>query len=226
MKKSKNMKHRGKISWRRRLLVLVLALLFICFLLIIFIRYEIEPNMEDVVKIKAEMIVSRNINKSLTRQFEKTKQGENLFSVQSDGNGTMEMVQADSAEINIFMSELSINLQESFQKMKHETLDVPLGALLGSKFLSQTGPFIKIAIEPLSVSSMDFKTEFETQGINQTKYKIYIILECKVKVVAPFSSKTFNITNKVLIAEAVILGKVPNSYVQVPKEDILDVTDE
>ena len=40
---------------------------------------------------------------------------------------------------------------------------------MGSKFLSQTGPYVNLSIVPMSVSSMDFKTEFESQGINQTK---------------------------------------------------------
>ena len=115
-------------------------------------------------------------------------------------------------------------MQESFQNMDKESYEVSVGALLGSKFLSQTGPYVNLSIVPLSVSSMDFKTEFETQGINQTKYKIYIVLKCKVKVVAPFASKTFTTKNTVLVAEAVILGKVPDSYVEVPEEDILDVT--
>lgn len=189
-------------------------------------KKEIEPNMEDVARIKAEILVSRTINKALAEQFQNGAMKESLFTIQSDSEGAMEMVQADSAAINIFMSQLSVSLQESFQGMKNEVLSVPLGTLLGSKFLSQTGPFVEIAIKPLSVSSMDFKTEFETKGINQTKYKIYIVLGCKVKIAAPFSSKTFNTRNTVLIAEAVILGKVPNSFVQVPKEDILDVTDE
>ena len=52
------------------------------------------------------------------------------------------------------------------------------------------------------------------------------MLECRVKVLAPFSSRSFNTSTDVLIAETVILGEVPGSYVQVPKEDILDVTDE
>ena len=43
---------------------------------------------------------------------------------------------------------------------------------------------------------------------------------------APASSVNLDISSTVLIAEAVILGGVPNSYVQVPKEDILDVTNE
>ena len=60
--------------------------------------------------------------------------------------------------------------------------------------------------------------------INQTKYKIYIVLSCRVKVMAPFCSRTFDTSTTVLLAETVILGEVPDSFVQVPEEDILDVT--
>ena len=74
------------------------------------------------------------------------------------------------------------------------------------------------------MTKYDFETEFESQGINQTKYKIYIVLESSVQILQPFSKESVKITNKVLISEAVIVGDVPDSYVNVPKEDILDAT--
>jgi hypothetical protein len=85
---------------------------------------------------------------------------------------------------------------------------------------------VDIRIIPISVSSIDFETEFVSEGINQTKYKVYIELKSHVKVIAPLVSDTFEVSTTVLIAEAVILGTVPNSYVYVPEEDILDVTQE
>ncbi len=186
----------------------------------------VEPNLDDVARIRAEVVVSRTINKAMTEQFQESADESRLFTVQNGEDGELEMVQADSMAINVFMSELSLNMQEAFQEMETERYPVPVGALLGSKFLSQTGPKVALSIIPMSVSSMDFRTEFEEQGINQTKYKIYIELTCRIKVIAPFSSAEFNTANTVLIAEAVILGDVPNSYVQVPEEDILDVMEE
>ncbi|MDO4544918.1 MAG: sporulation protein YunB [Bacillota bacterium] len=211
---------------RRFLIGAILLMLFLSAGCMALIKLVVEPNMEDVARIRAQVLVSRTVNRALAEQFRNEADRQDLFSVKSGEDGIMDMVQADSIEINILMSELSINLQESFQNMGREPLEVPLGSLMGSKILSQTGPDVTLSIVPLSVSSMDFRTEFETQGINQTKYKIYIILECRVRVLAPFSSRNFTTSNTVLIAEAVILGEVPNSYVEVPKEDILDVTDE
>ena len=154
----------------------------------------------------------------------KAKKEGNLFTEQRNSKGELEMVQADSVKINLLMSQLAMNIQEEFSCNGRESFPVSFGTLIGSRVLSQSKPDMTITVVPLSVSSMDFRTEFETQGINQTKYKIYVILECRVKMLAPFSTEIFKVKNTVLVAETVILGTVPDSYVQVPKESILDAT--
>ena len=217
---------RQRMRLKRRLLMLTTFLLMMCITAFLCMKAVIEPNIEDVSRMRAEVLVSRTVNRALTEQFQQEEIPEELFIISRDENGKTALVQANSIEINILMTRLVANLQEAFRNMEKEPLDVPVGAFLGSKLLLQTGPAVELYITPVSVLSTDFRTEFESQGINQTKYKIYIVLECRVKVLAPFSSRSFNTSTDVLIAETVILGEVPGSYVQVPKEDILDVTDE
>lgn len=223
MKKSKG--HiRGVLG---RLLLISGAICTICTMLIFgATKFIVEPNLEDVAGMRAEAAVSKVINNSLVQQFENKDETPRLFEVTRDKSGSIEMIQADSAQINLMMSELSVRLQQNFKRMENEKYEVPIGTLFGSKVLSQLGPSVDLTIIPLSVSSMDFRTEFESQGINQTKYKIYFEIDCRIRVLAPFSSDVFNKNCTVLVAEAVILGEVPHSYVQVPEEDILDVTEE
>ncbi len=209
-------------------IALIILVTIITMIVFLSVKFAVEPNLEGISKMRAEALISKTVSETLAEQFvdQRNQTNEELFTIKKDKDGAMEMVQANSVEINILMSELSVGLHEAFHKVERETFNVPVGALLGSEFLSQMGPQIDVTVMPMGVSHMDFRTEFESKGINQTKYKIYIELECRVKVLAPFSSKVFGVNNTVLIAEAVILGDVPNSYVQVPKEDILDVTDE
>lgn len=173
---------------------------------------------------RARSLVTKMVNKAINDQFREELSAEDLIIHKTNEQGETMMVQADTKAINLLITEISKELQEEYRNMKEDVIMVPAGALLGSKIFSQTGPKVKMKVIPLSVSGMDFKTEFETQGINQTKYKVYIKLKSQVKVLAPFSSETINMASTILLAEAVILGKVPDSYVQVPKEDILDVT--
>lgn len=225
------MKRRGTGRRRKsrrvpvRFFIMTGFIIIICMLLACHVMHDIiGPNMEETARIKAAAIVSRTVNRSLAEELEKQKKEGNLFTEQRNSKGELEMVQADSVKINLLMSQLAMNIQEEFSRSGRESFPVSFGTLIGSRVLSQSKPDMTITVVPLSVSSMDFRTEFETQGINQTKYKIYVILECRVKMLAPFSTEIFKVKNTVLVAETVILGTVPDSYVQVPKESILDAT--
>ena len=58
----------------------------------------------------------------------------------------------------------------------------------------------------------ELASQFSEAGINQTLHRIYLNVSCKVTILTPFNSIEENITNQVLIAEAVILGDVPSTY--------------
>lgn len=215
----------GKRKARRLVLVPLVTAVVLFSAIFVYLQAVIDPNIEDISRMRAEVLVTRTINRALSELFQEQTVEEDLFLLKKDENGKTELVQANSIAINILLTQLALNLQEAFRTMDEEPLQVPLGALMGSKMLSQTGPCADVVIKPVSVISTDFRTEFDSKAINQTKYKIYIVLKCRVKVMAPFSSRAFDTSSKILLAETVILGDVPDSFVQVPKDDILDVTE-
>lgn len=214
----------------KKVKVLFLVLLLLCFWLTGLcawtLKTQIEPNLEGVGSIRAKIMVQQIVNEAVNRQLYESGNMEDLLIRKTDSNGQLEVLQANTQAMNLMMTEVSKQLQEQYAERKEDIYYVPLGVLLGDRILSQTRPEIKLRVRPLSVSSIDFKTEFESQGINQTKYKVYMNLTSEVKVLAPFTEETFLISTTVLISEAIILGNVPGSYVSVPEEDILDVTHE
>lgn len=216
----------GQRRSRRRRLAVMLILLLSGLLITgaCYLKITIEPNLEQISKMRAKALVSSIVNRAIQDKFSQEMDISNLLIRSSNEEGKMDLVQADTKNMNLLAAEISRTLQQEYSDIKAEKMEVPAGALLGSKILSQTGPKTAIRIIPLAVSSMDFKTELESQGINQTKYKVYIKLKSEIKVLAPFSSSTFELSNTILVAEAIILGGVPDSYVVVPEEDILDVT--
>ena len=69
------------------------------------------------------------------------------------------------------------------------------------------------------------KNEFESKGINQTVYRIYLELTCKVSVVTQYKTIEENIVNQVLLVETVIVGNVPQSYYNLEGMKDEDVTE-
>ena len=63
---------------------------------------------------------------------------------------------------------------------------------------------------------VDFFSEFKQAGINQTIHRIYVKVDTKVQVIIPFSNKFVEIGSEVPIAETIIVGDVPDTYIYVP----------
>ena len=204
-----------------------LAVLVILMGLITYMAYfwvfRISPNLEAVSAIKPKSIVNRIVNETINEKFGNETSAGNLLITETDEEGSIEMVQSNTAAINNLISELLVELQDRYKNGEAGTdIEVPIGSLIGSKILSQSGPTVELTIIPVAVSKIDFITEFESQGINQTKYKVYVVLSTEARVMAPFSMHHIEVESTILVAEAIILGKVPESFVQVPKESILD----
>ena len=187
-------------------------------------REYVEPNLDEISRLKAKGLVTEIIGKTVRETFSDASDPEDYFVIKKDETGKIQLIQANTILMNRKMSALTVALQEKYGKMKPEKMEIPVGTVFGSPILSQAEQGIQIRVLPLSVSSCDFETGFESQGINQTKYQIYIEITTEVRVLQPFSHENFEVNTRMLLSELVILGDVPENYVSVPEEDILDVT--
>ena len=86
------------------------------------------------------------------------------------------------------------------------------------------GSRIGVQIVPIGAVSTYFETEFETAGINQTRHKIFLTLETSVSLIVPADSRMVQVTSTVPIAASIIVGHVPDSFVDVSdEEDMLNL---
>lgn len=86
------------------------------------------------------------------------------------------------------------------------------GSFTGFKLLAGKGPGVPIRISSIGNVETDLRSEFKEQGINQTLHRVYLQVECEISILTPYNDITEKITNQVLIAENVIVGKIPNTY--------------
>lgn len=78
--------------------------------------------------------------------------------------------------------------------------------------LKNIDPKFDIELESAGTIDYNIKTKFESVGINQTYHKIFLELNTNVGILTPFSSFGKDINTEVLLTEAVIVGKVPDTY--------------
>lgn len=81
---------------------------------------------------------------------------------------------------------------------------------------------MKIQISSIGTVETDLRSEFKSQGVNQTLHRLYLEVKCKVNILTPFKDIEKEITNQVLLLENVIVGKIPETYYNFNGADVND----
>ncbi|GAB1475649.1 sporulation protein YunB [Bacillota bacterium] len=186
----------------------------------------IKPAIASIGEIKAKSMMVQEVNEAIREKYRQYGSFESLLKIDVDDKGKVTLIQTDSAAINRLSYDLAWDIQQRLKDIKEERIQIPVGTIFGSQILSQTGPKVKLKILPLGTAKIVFKTEMSEAGINQTKYKIYLDVVNSARVIVPFSNNMIEVETTLLIAEAVILGEIPDSYIVVPKENMLDALDQ
>lgn len=190
-----------------------------------FMERVVKPTMIIIGETKAKSMLTQAVNDVVREKFTEDIESGNLLDIKTNEAGKVTMVQANSVAMTQLSYDLAGRIQDRIKHMDEEKIMVPVGTIIGSQILSQTGPKVNLKVLPLGTTQISFKTEFEETGINQTKYKVYLLVQSKAKVLVPFSSKNIEIETILLVAETIIVGDVPQTYVNVPEEEIMDAVD-
>jgi len=208
-------KNAGKKKGRfLRRAVLILLLLLVLFL-------WLERNLEDVIlsmaHARAEAMAAGYLNEAVRNIMGGEVTYEDMITVRTDEKGRVTMLQANAVRMNELATMTALEAQSRLESAEAQSVAIPLGAALGIPFLSALGPRVQVRIVPVSAVSAAFSTEFESAGINQTRHKIYLSLHTVVRLVIPSSARQVALNGQVLIAESIIVGDVPQSFVNVPE---------
>jgi len=204
----------GRLKRTVRRIVLSLLALALIFLLL---ERNLEAVILDMASARAEAMAVEYIHEAVRDVMEDTVTYEDMMTVQTDGQGRVTMLQANAVRMNELATVTALEAQSKLESAESQSIAIPLGAALGVPFLSAMGPRVRVRIVPVSAVSAAFSTEFESAGINQTRHKIYLSLRTTVRLVIPSGARQVSLSSQVLIAESIIVGDVPQSYVQVPE---------
>jgi sporulation protein YunB len=139
---------------------------------------------------------------------------EDLVTVTKNEAGEIQSISSNSFQINRIARDTAYMSQQNLKKMSEDGIEVPLGAFTGIEAWAGFGPRVKLKIIPISNVECRFVSSFESAGINQTKHSIYLEIVADISIIMPSGTSNFASLTEVLICESVLVGKVPESYLQ------------
>ena len=78
--------------------------------------------------------------------------------------------------------------------------------------LNSLGPSVQIRFIPVGDVTTEFKTDFASTGINQTKHKVFLMITCQIQALSIVADTLVSTNLEIPIVETVIVGGVPNTY--------------
>lgn len=209
----------------KRKIIKILLILVIAITIVRAILLSINPIIEEKCKTVAKSIATKISNEQATLVMAKYTY-EDLINVIKDENGNIKMIGTNIISVNEIISDIPIKIQEELEKSENNNFNIKLGSFFGSKIFSGMGPNINIKIQLDGTVETDLKSEFTSQGINQTLHRIYLDVVCKVSILTPVNVISEEIKNQVLLVEGIIAGEIPESYYNLEgleKKDAIEI---
>ena len=172
-----------------------LKILFIIIIAIITVKISLDavlPIVEELCEDKAKSIATIVANEQATVVMSNYKY-EDMFTIEKDNNGNITMVKSNINAINEIISDVAVKIQNEIDNKGNENVKITLGSFTGFALLAGKGPSVKIQISSIGNVQTDLRSEFTSQGINQTLHRVYLQVVCEVSILTPFERSRANI---------------------------------
>ena len=214
------------IKRKKRIKRTVIALLAVAIIVAagVYARSNIVPLVTDKAyySIRGESV--RALNNAYQKTVdEMTSLGYSDFvNIKYNSAGEINLISVDMLRVNNVMSYISTVVLDEMQAIAVDGVDVPLGAFSGILLLGDRGKDVKVEVETVGIAECNFRSDFQTVGINQVRHSLYIDIVATANVVLPLYAKDVFCESSLLLCENVIVGDVPEFYLQ--NQGVFDIS--
>ena len=200
--------------WKKSKTKVFISIFFIAILFLVYYLRVIMPVVKIYSAQETKSITEKAINLAVSNVINRTLSYDSLIDINYSQTGEIVSFSANQYEINTITREIVKETQYQMSNIGKHGLPINVGTFSGIPFLIGRGPTINLNLVPIGVVSGKFDSEFSSVGINMTKHTLFLYIDVHVSIVLPINSYEIYSTNQVLLAESIIMGKVPEVYLQ------------
>lgn len=199
----------------RRIIGLSVLLIAAAITLFLLFRGKYMPVIATLAQTQVKNATSDLINDAIDRQISNgTIQYDRMVYFEKDLEGRITALKTNMSEVNRLKTDLLNLINDEILAMDSDHIGIPLGSLFVPELFGGKGPAIPVQILTIRNSEAEFFSEFSQAGINQTLQKLNMRVSVDVAVLVLGKVDNFTISSHVVVAETVIVGQVPDMFLQ------------
>lgn len=138
-----------------------------------------------------------------------------FVTIQRDEGGAITALTTDMARMNLLRTELTAAILDALEEVDVSDVQVPLGSLFDLEPLWAKGPALKARAMTVGTVRAEFDSQLTSAGVNQTLHRIWMEVDVPMTLLLPGGEVEVALDTRLCVAETVIVGQVPDTYLQV-----------
>ena len=203
-----------RLPIRFKIGISLLIFVFIVISILTFLNNVVNPVIISTMAAKTRTLSQRAVENAIFETINDTLVYDTLITITRDENGDVVLISTNSLQINLLARELVNIAQDKLEKIGTQGISIPIGTLTGLPIFVGRGPEIKVKMLPIGNITCKFSSEFKEAGINQTNHKLYLTVNSNVSVILPIENQIIETQTQIMIAESIIVGKIPDTYLK------------
>lgn len=200
-----------------KIIMVIIAIFLLFNSILYFFDKNILPTVLSIGEEKLRREATSIINETALDIYSKDFDYKDMIITEKDNDGNITMLRADTVKLNYLSAKLVLASNNKIGELEEVGLKVPLGYMTKSLVFYNLGPKINVDMTQIGNITSSYESVFESAGINQTRHKIYLNVNMKMKLIVPLKSREVEIASQIPIAETIIVGKVPNTAIDLNK---------
>lgn len=201
---------------RRLLHRIVRSLLLICVifsLLLVIFRIRYHDAIRNLAETQVKNATSDLINDAIDRQIDLGNiHYDRIVYFEKDLEGRITALKTNMTEVNRLKTAILNLINDEILALDTTDITIPVGSLLLPEFFSGKGVGIPIQVLSIRNSDAAFQSYFSEAGINQTLQQLTMDVSVDVSVLVLGKTESFTISSQVVVAETIIVGQVPDTF--------------
>jgi len=203
------------LLWLQRILRICSVILLAVFILLSLFRYRYGDAITDLSHTQIVNATSDLINDAIDLQIETGNiQYDRMVYFEKDLEGRITALKMNMSEVNRLKTDILNRINDEIMAIDSTDLGIPVGSLILPELFSGRGPTIPVQILAIRNSDASFSSHFTQAGINQTLQQLTMDVIVDISVLVLGKTQSLQVKSQVVVAETIIVGQVPNTYLQ------------
>lgn len=196
-------------------LITLAVALIVAASVIALLEAKLRPVVAEIAAAQAQNTITAVVENAVTADLAARQVSyADFVTIQRDGEGGITALTTDMARMNQLRAELTAAILEALDGVDVSEVAVPLGSLFDLGPLWAKGPAIRAKAMTVGTVRAEFDSQLTSAGVNQTLHRIWMEVDVPMTLLLPGGPVETQLHTRLCVAETVIVGKVPDTYLQ------------